>query len=470
MAVFFAAVLLTSPVFACGKYGQRFDHRIGVALNGSAAQADRAVQQLRDFGPTALHELIEYRGTLLETISENGEADFADDLRKELTRLEDVIDRVGGQKYCSASKLYWYTDLEQAQAVAKASGKPILSLRLLGQLTDEFSCANSRFFRTTLYANSTISNKLRDQFVLHWKMVRPVPKVTIDFGDGRKLERTLTGNSIHYILDSTGQTIDALPGLYGPAAFIERLDAAREAWRLYAQAGESDRQAILDAYHVYRLSEIQSHWSTDLERAKRTLNASPVTDKTPPQLAEAGAAPPAEIATGIAQPKARVEIPILAAITMNLARLESDTDEQLWNVMANLHREEVTLDNASIALIQRQNPNAFQAGQLAITKRVVENPILRLVRSLQSSIAVDTVRNEFQLHRRIHEWFVSDNGRPTDVEQLNERVYAELFLTPGSDPWLGLVSDDTYTALENNGIVLAEAPEERLKNNFRVEN
>jgi hypothetical protein len=71
-------------------------------------------------------------------------------------------------------------------------GKPILSLRLLGKLTDEFSCANSRFFRTVLYPNDEVSAVLRDRFVLHWRSVRPVPTVTIDFGDGRKLERTLT--------------------------------------------------------------------------------------------------------------------------------------------------------------------------------------------------------------------------------------------------------------------------------------
>jgi hypothetical protein len=35
---------------------------------------------------------------------------------------------------------------------------------------------------------------------------------------------------------------------------------------------------------------------------------------------------------------------------------------------------------------------------------------------------------------------------------LNERVYAQLFLTPGSDPWLGLLSPDVYTALEGGGI------------------
>jgi len=38
------------------------------------------------------------------------------------------------------------------------------------------------------------------------------------------------------------------------------------------------------------------------------------------------------------------------------------------------------------------------------------------------------------------------------VNKLNEKVYASLFLTPGSDPWLGLFSTDLYTALDNGGI------------------
>jgi hypothetical protein len=34
-------------------------------------------------------------------------------------------------------------------------------------------------------------------------------------------------------------------------------------------------------------------------------------------------------------------------------------------------------------------------------------------------------------------------------------VYAELFLTPSSDPWLGLVPEGAYTALTNGGLTAA---------------
>lgn len=81
--------------------------------------------------------------------------------------------------------------------------------------------------------------------------------------------------------------------------------------------------------------------------------------------------------------------------------------------------------------------------------------MLRLVRQFTNSIALDTVRNEYLLHRQIHEKFAAGDAVTTDVDTLNEWVYATLFLTPSSDPWLGLAPGDVYTALENGGQVVA---------------
>src|SRR4029453_9263171 len=140
------------------------------------------------------------------------------------------------------------TDLEQAKAEAARRGRPILSLRMLGKLTDEYSCANSRFFRTSLYSNKEISEFLRVNFVLHWQSVRPVPKVTIDFGDGRKLERTLTGNSAHYVLASDGTPLDVLPGLYSPLAFRQWAWEAANLYSTYKTASAAERAAMLQAF------------------------------------------------------------------------------------------------------------------------------------------------------------------------------------------------------------------------------
>lgn len=49
-------------------------------------------------------------------------------------------------------------------------------------------------------------------------------------------------------------------------------------------------------------------------------------------------------------------------------------------------------------------------------------------------------------------------SRPIQVFPLPGRtergmVYAELFLTPKSDPWLGLKPSDAYSALDHDGVV-----------------
>src|ERR1041385_1299529 len=129
------------------------------------------------------------------------------------------LDRLCAQKDAHTSLLFWHTDMASAIAEARRTKKPILSLRLLGRLDEELSCANSRFFRKLLYPQPQINVLLRDHFVLHWQTVRPVPKVTIDFGDGRKVEKTLTGNSAHIVLDPEGRPADALPGLFSPSVF-----------------------------------------------------------------------------------------------------------------------------------------------------------------------------------------------------------------------------------------------------------
>ena len=90
---------------------------------------------------------------------------------------------------------------------------------MLGNLTDEYSCANSRFFRTALYANTNVSQILRDRFILVWTSERPVPVVSIAYGDGRVLKRVVerdlgsdifqvvvcgSGGFVHVVLWSEG--------------------------------------------------------------------------------------------------------------------------------------------------------------------------------------------------------------------------------------------------------------------------
>ena len=126
-------------------------------------------------------------------------------------------------------------------------------------------------------------------------------------------------------------------------------------------------------------------------------------------------------------------------------------DDDLWQAIAKLHRADVQLDDSSVAVMRQEFPRAAVAGQQAETKRRVEDPVLRMVRTFGDSMSLDTVRNEYLLHRRIHELLAESEKGTMDFDTLNEWVYANLFLTPSKDPWLGLAPSDVYTALVGDG-------------------
>ena len=429
---------------------ERADHSLTTdALSKDERKSEKAIAELRAMGPAGLEKLMqEYKG-LME--KRNKGAISKDDSRYQ--SLIRAIDAVGQQRDCLASQLYWHTDFEKAKAASKATGKPILSLRLLGNLDEEFSCANSRFFRTTLYANAEVSKYLREHFILHWKSVRPVPRMTIDFGDGRKIERTITGNSIHYVLDSNGRPIDALPGLYGAKAFLAGLKPAEDAMKAMSGLEGAARETYLSDYHSRRFAALREKWNTDYLRAMALPS-----NATPSLEVKTIANPNAFDAGFRAFSKGKVEMPVLnASLPVNIttrAGTEKTMDDPIWSKIARLYADDVRLDETSKALIQSKNPTATAASKVALMKSFAETPLLRVMRNLETSIAEDTVRNEYLLHSQIHRWFIAQTAG-VDVDVLNSRIYADLFLTPDSDPWLGLVPSDAYSALPNDGFVQA---------------
>jgi len=421
-----------------------------------------AIEKFRAKGYAGLDELFELRKQLTDRRRDcrgkTGVSKHAS-LTKRLARLDSVIDQVGGQRYCSSSRLFWHTDLAKALVASKQAKKPVLSLRMLGNLTDEYSCANSRFFRTTLYANQAIAKQLREHFVLHWKTVRPVPRITIDFGDGRQLERTLTGNSAHYVLDEAGRPLDCLPGLYGPGAFTQWLNRAESLFKTLAEYEPSpQRTALLVDYHQQRNRALGFRLQGEMARVDPSfeLALASRSKNVRPKNAKQKAAPRAEAAAMVAVSKSLGEVPILklAFGSDAIDQFEERMNADLWQKLAAVHAGSERLDRASIELIRSENPTAADAGGYPTAlKSAAADPILRLLHNLQRSILLDTVRNEYVLHRKIHDWFVA--GKSTgNAEELNRRVYAELFLTPDTDPWLGLSPKGVYTALENAGLKL----------------
>lgn len=409
------------------------------AVSENSNEAAPAIAELRALGPAGLN-------TLFQTYAREINEQVANPLlaaTPEWQRLSAALDAVSQQKDSYLSGLYWYTDFAQAKTAARDAGKPILSLRLLGKLNEEYSCANSRFFRTILYSNAAVSKMLREDFILYWQSERPVPRVTIDFGDGRKLERTLTGNSVHYILDSDGRVIDALPGLYGPGAFMRSLRQVEEASKKPTQRNNDKSVMASLPYPRARLNAVNVAWFADIEKTGGEI---PVGLFMLQQDREG--TPIAVQAARFAMTKIVTEANLLRAVIEAPAALETITDQNTWNKIAELHMADAQLDARSIALIQRQTQKALSANG---SDKNRDKTFTALLQRLQQNIALDTVRNEYLLHTKIYGWFLTDQSR--DANKLNKKVYAELFLTPASDPWLGLFSPEVYTALEGGGII-----------------
>ena len=384
------------------------------------APSPAAIASFREKGPAGLEAFLEAYGTALSGCREAGGAGCP--------ALLDALDRVAGQRGALHSRLFWYTDLEAAKGAARASGRPILSLHLLGRLDEDFSCANSRFFRTVLYADDEVARVLRDRFVLHWKSVRPAPRVTVDFGDGRRLERTLTGNSVHYVLSADGRPLDALPGLLSPRAFLAGLAEAEGTALAYARAPAARRERALRALH----RRAQERLAAELEAELGALDL-----RAPAGNAAPG--PPVQRvarADRLAVTKSALERPLLGSMAARQGR--TPVDDGSWRVLALRHLQDARLSDAARELVAREAPDASGA-----------------VRRLEERIAEDTARNELDLHARLHGWF-AEGSAPADLEALNTRVYRELFLAPDpNDPWAGLAPDDLFVGLPEGGKAVA---------------
>ena len=86
-----------------------------------------SIHKLRAMGERGLSLLLDKYNSLYPTIS-----------LRERKKMLRVIDQVSGQKHAAFCKLYWYKNLELAKKAAAVAKKPILLLRLLGKLDEEF--------------------------------------------------------------------------------------------------------------------------------------------------------------------------------------------------------------------------------------------------------------------------------------------------------------------------------------------
>jgi hypothetical protein len=104
----------------------------------------------------------------------------------------------------------------------------------------------------------------------------------------------------------------------------------------------------------------------------------------------------------------------------------------------------MVLDAPSRALVARLH----DAGPASL--RATPAELARVIARLEQHIVADTALAEFTLRQQIHRR-IAERGE-TSFETLNAWIYDEVFTTPASDPWLGLLPRTDFTGLPGDGV------------------
>lgn len=107
-----------------------------------------------------------------------------------------------------------------------------------------------------MFSRSEAARFVDDTFEPVWISVRPAPIVTIDFGNGHTVTRTLQGNVATYVCDSDGVVYDVLPGIYTPGVYRDQLALIAGLVKNLSVLPAAESAAKLKAYHVRRTTAL----------------------------------------------------------------------------------------------------------------------------------------------------------------------------------------------------------------------
>jgi len=126
-----------------------------------------------------------------------------------------------------------------------------------------------------LFSSDSVASAINSAFEPVWESVRPVPIVTIDFGNGHTITRTLHGNIATYLCNAEGAVFDILPGIYEPAEYLKQLTQftllyrhARQQFRPGQARGDAEMKAALASHESERLRAYHARQAARLRENK----------------------------------------------------------------------------------------------------------------------------------------------------------------------------------------------------------
>ncbi len=240
-----------------------------------------------------------------------------------------------------------------------------------------------------LFSSDAVAKAMNDQFEPVWVSVRDVPLVTIDFGGGKTITRTLNGNVATYALRPDGTVLDILPGIYQPEEYVTQLG----------------QMALLSKFVAYGNRDNPKETAADRLVTYHKQQAELLADgKEPGKF---------EFNMRAAVSKARIENPVKFVIVgQPPAKAEGQGQGQG--------------DNAQIAVQQ-----GGQGGQ----PKPAESKAAETLRGWKE-MADDTKLNETAHRKAIHAHLAkAGNVQPKDVTRW---LYKEVLHADLDDPYLGL--------------------------------
>lgn len=235
-----------------------------------------------------------------------------------------------------------------------------------------------------MFSSDEVANFINEHFEPVWESVRPVPMVTIDFGNGHKITRTLNGNIATHACTADGTVLDILPGVYTADVYHRQLEQLVLLHRYMAVMGRPgggpNASVRLKDYHEQQAGLLAKN-QAPATLVERTAGASILGVEKSVQLVAAGRsnrgvarvaaasarAPGAEILAGwkeLAEDTRINETVRRLQIHKKLAQLGrvKPTDVTKWLYKEVLHAD---LDDPYLGLkeiLDKQNPFASEDG------------------------------------------------------------------------------------------------------------